>query len=160
VLIGSSAALTGPAAQLGTNLISGAEAAISEINDVGGINGRKLRMISYDDAYDPPKAVENTQKLINQDKVFALFNYVGTPTGVKVAPLVQEAQIPLVGMFTGAEAFRSPLQKYIFNIRGSYYEETELAIKYFAEDIGLKKVAVFYQADAFGLAGLEEQRWL
>jgi len=97
----------------GTNLISGAEAAISEINDVGGINGRKLRMISYDDAYDPPKAVENTQKLINQDKVFALFNYVGTPTGVKVAPLVQEAQIPLVGMFTGAEAFRSPLQKYI-----------------------------------------------
>ena len=155
ILIGSSAALTGSAGTLGTNLLSGAKVAISQINDNGGINGRKLVMISYDDQYDPPKAVENTQKLINEDKVFALFNYVGTPTGVKVAPIVQEAKIPLVGMFTGANAFRNPLQKYIFNIRGSYYQENELAIKYFVDDLGLKNVAVLYQADAFGLDGLE-----
>ncbi len=155
IRLGSSAALSGNAASLGTNLISGANVAVSEINDAGGINGRKLKVISYDDQYDPPKAVENTQKLINEDKVFALFNYVGTPTGVKVMPVIAEAKIPLVGMFTGAEAFRNPLQRYIFNIRGSYYQETELATKYFVDNIGLKKVAVLYQADAFGLAGLE-----
>ncbi len=155
ILIGSSAALTGSAATLGTNLLSGANVAIKEINEAGGINGRQLKMVSYDDRYDPPKAVENTQKLINQDKVFALFNYVGTPTGVKVMPLVEEAKIPLVGMFTGAEVFRNPVQKYIFNIRGSYYQETELAIRYFVDNLGLKQVAVLYQADAFGLAGLE-----
>ncbi len=155
IILGSVSALSGVAASLGTNLISGAKVAIGEINDAGGINGRQLKMISYDDQYDPPKAVENTQKLINQDKVFALFNYVGTPTGVKIMPLVEEAKIPLVGMFTGAEIFRNPLQKYIFNIRGSYYQETELAIKYFVDNLGLNNVAVFYQADAFGLAGLE-----
>lgn len=155
ILIGSSSALTGSAASLGSNLISGAKAAIGEINASGGINGRQLKMVSYDDQYDPPKALENTQKLINQDKVFALFNYVGTPTGVKVMPIVQEAQIPLVGMFTGAEVFRNPVQKYIFNIRGSYYQETELSTKYFVDNLGLKNIAVFYQADAFGLAGLE-----
>lgn len=155
ILLGSSSALSGPAASLGTNLISGANVALNEINDTGGINGRTLKMISYDDQYDPPKAVENTQKLINQDKVFSLFNYVGTPTGVKIMPLLQEGQIPLVGMFTGAEVFRDPLQKYIFNVRGSYYQETELATRYFVSDLGFKSVAVFYQADAFGLAGLE-----
>jgi ABC-type branched-subunit amino acid transport system substrate-binding protein len=158
ILLGSSAALSGNAASLGTNIISGAKIAVSEINEAGGINGRKVRFISYDDQYDPPKAIENTQKLINENKVFALFNYVGTPTGVKVAPIVAEAQIPLVGMFTGAHAFREPVQKYIFNIRGSYYQETELVTKYFVDDGGLKNIAVLYQADAFGLDGLEGEK--
>lgn len=155
ILLGSSSALSGSAARLGIDLLSGAQAAIKEINDSGGINGRMLRVISYDDQYDPPKAVENTQRLINEDKVFALFNYVGTPTGVKVVPVVAEAKIPLVGMFTGAHAFRDPLQEYIFNIRGSYYQETELAVRYFVDDLGFKDIAVLYQADAFGLDGFD-----
>jgi branched-chain amino acid transport system substrate-binding protein len=155
ILLGSSSALSGPAARLGINLIAGAQVALREINDAGGINGRQLKMVSYDDQYDPPKTVLNTQKLINDDKVFALFNYVGTPTGVKILPLVNEARIPLVGMFTGAEIFRSPVQPFIFNVRGSYFQETELATKYFVTDLGHKNIAVFYQADAFGLAGLE-----
>ncbi|MEK7530251.1 MAG: ABC transporter substrate-binding protein [Patescibacteria group bacterium] len=155
ILLGSSSALSGPAASLGTNLISGANVAIREINEAGGVNGRILKLVSYDDQYDPPKAVENTQKLINEDKVFVLFNYVGTPTGVKVMPVVADAKVPLVGMFTGAEAFRNPLQRYIFNIRGSYYQETELATRYFVDNLGLKKIAVLYQADAFGIAGFE-----
>src|SRR5882757_2151335 len=99
ILLGSSAALSGNAADLGLNLLSGSKVAVEQINAAGGINGRQLKIVSYDDAYDPPQAIVNTQKLINQDKVFALFSYVGTPTGVAVLPIVAEAKIPLVGMF-------------------------------------------------------------
>jgi len=155
ILIGSSSALSGHAGQLGTRYINGAMARINQINEEGGIYGRKIRVISYDDQYDPPKAVENTQKLINEDKVFALFNYVGTPTAVQVIPIVEEAKVPLVGLFTGANVLREPVNKYIFNIRASYYQEIEHAIKYFVDKLGLKKVAVFYQADDYGMDGLE-----
>ncbi len=155
ILIGSSSALSSHAGQLGTRYINGAMARINQINEEGGIYGRKIRVISYDDQYDPPKAVENTQKLINEDKVFALFNYVGTPTAVQVIPIVEEAKVPLVGLFTGANVLREPVNKYIFNIRASYYQEIEHAIKYFVDKLGLKKVAVFYQADDYGMDGLE-----
>ncbi|MFA4890600.1 MAG: ABC transporter substrate-binding protein [Candidatus Paceibacterota bacterium] len=155
VLLGSSSALSGHSGYLGTNYLHGAMARINQINEEGGINGRQIKVISYDDQYDPGQCVVNTQKLINDDKVFALFNYVGTPTGVKAVPIIEEAKIPLVGMFTGANAFREPLKKYVFNIRASYYQETEVAIEHFVNHLGLKKVAVFYQADAYGLDGLE-----
>ncbi len=155
IILGSSSALTGHAGHLGINYIHGALSRINDINNEGGIHGRKIRVISYDDQYDPPKCIKNTQKLINEDKVFALFNYVGTPTSVKVIPIVEEAKIPLVGLLTGAHTLREPLRKYIFNIRGSYYQETELAVEHFVEHLGLKRIAVFYQADSYGLDGLE-----
>ena len=155
ILIGSSSALSGHAGQLGTNYIHGAMTRINQINEEGGIYGRTIRVISYDDQYDPPKAVENTQKLINEDKVFALFNYVGTPTAVMVIPIVEEAEVPLIGLFTGANVLREPVKKYIFNIRASYYQEIEHAMKYFVDKLGLNKVAVFYQADAYGMDGLQ-----
>ena len=128
---------------------------INQVNEEGGIYGRTIRVISYDDQYDPPKAVENTQKLINEDKVFALFNYVGTPTAVMVIPIVEEAEVPLIGLFTGANVLREPVKKYIFNIRASYYQEIEHAMKYFVDKLGLNKVAVFYQADDYGMDGLQ-----
>ncbi|HDQ39447.1 MAG TPA: hypothetical protein ENN39_00215, partial [Desulfonatronum sp.] len=102
----------------------------------------------------PPRCVFNTQKLINEDKVFALFNYVGTPTSVKIIPIVEEAKIPLLGLFTGANALREPFKRYIINVRASYYQETGAMVKHFVEDLGIAKIAVFFQDDDYGFDGL------
>ena len=154
IVIGSSSALTGHASFLGTQYTHGSLAYINEINAEGGIHGRKIRLITYDDQYDPSKTVAYTQKLVLEDKVFILFDYVGTPTSVKIISMVDEANIPLLGLFTGAEELRTPFRPHIFNVRASYYQETEAAVNYFVQKLGLKKIAVFYQDDAFGLAGL------
>lgn len=155
IRIGSSLALSGHASFLGTQTLLGAMSYIKHVNDTGGVHGRKLNLISYDDEYDPPRCVANTQKLIIDDQVFALFCYVGTPTTVKIIPLVDEAHIPLLGMFTGANALREPFHRYIVNVRASYYQETTEAVRRFVEDLGLSKIAVFYQYDAYGFDGLK-----
>ncbi|MFH1191464.1 MAG: ABC transporter substrate-binding protein [Candidatus Omnitrophota bacterium] len=154
IIIGSSAALGGEASFLGTQLIHGSLAYINEINAKGGVHGRKIRLISYDDQYNPSKTIANTQQLIDVDKVFALFDYVGTPTTVKIIDLVHQAEIPLLGIFSGAEELRTPFRPQIFNIRDSYYSEVEEATSYFVDTLGLKKIAVMYQEDDFGLAVL------
>jgi len=155
IILGSSSALSGHAGYLGTSYLHGAMARVNQINEEGGVNGRKIKVISYDDQYDPSKCVVNTQKLINEDKVFSLFNYVGTPTAVEVIPIVEEAKIPLVGLFSGANIFRQPVKKYIFNIRASYYKEAEAAVELFVDRLNLKRIAIFYQADSYGMDGLE-----
>lgn len=155
ILIGSSLALSGHASYLGKQTMLGAMSYIKHVNALGGVHGRKIRLIPYDDKYDPPLCVANTQKLIIDDAVFALFCYVGTPTTVKIIPMVEEAGIPLVGMFTGANALREPFHRYIINVRASYYQETEEAVRRFVEDLGLKRIAVFYQYDAYGFDGLK-----
>lgn len=155
ILIGSSLALGGHAGYLGTQSLHGALAYLNTINELGGVQGRKIRLITYDDAYDPAKCVYYTQKLIVEDMVFALFCYVGTPTTVKIIPLVAEARIPLVGMFTGAHALREPFHRYIINVRASYYQETGAAVEYMVEKLGIHRVAVFYQYDAYGFDGLK-----
>jgi len=154
IVIGSSSALTGHAGYLGTQTIHGALAYINYINENGGVHGRNITLISYDDQYDPPQTVYNTQKLIIEDNVFLLFNYVGTPTSVKVIKIVEEARIPLIGLFTGAHALREPLSRYIINIRASYYQETEKIVDYMINELGIKDIAVFYQYDAYGFDGL------
>jgi ABC-type branched-subunit amino acid transport system substrate-binding protein len=106
VLLGSSLALKGHASFLGTQTFRGAMSYLNHINDQGGVHGRHIKVIAYDDSYDPPMCIANTQKLIIDDQVFALFCYVGTPTTVKVLSLIEEARIPLLGMFTGANALR------------------------------------------------------
>jgi ABC-type branched-subunit amino acid transport system substrate-binding protein len=155
ILVGSSLALGGHAGYLGTQTLHGALAYIRHVNQQGGIHGRRLRVIAYDDGYDPPRCVTNTQKLIVHDKVFTLFCYVGTPTTVKILPLVEDARIPVVGMFTGANALREPLNRYLINVRASYYQETGAAVKHLVESMNLKKIAVFYQYDAYGFDGLK-----
>jgi branched-chain amino acid transport system substrate-binding protein len=154
ILIGASLALRGHAGYLGTETLHGAMAYIEHINATGGIHGRRLKVIAYDDGYDPPRCLYNTQRLLTEDQVFALFCYVGTPTTVKILPLVAEARIPLVGMFTGAHALRDPLQPYVINVRASYYQETGAAVRHLVEDLGLKRIGVFYQYDAYGFDGL------
>lgn len=154
ILIGSSLALEGHAGYLGTQTLNGALAYIRYVNETGGVHGRRIRVISYDDGYDPPRCVLNTQKLIVEDRVFALFCYVGTPTTVKIRPLVEEARIPLVGMFTGANALREPPSRYLINVRASYYQETGAAVRYLVEKRRVERIAVFYQYDAYGFDGL------
>ncbi|MFO7555926.1 MAG: ABC transporter substrate-binding protein [Desulfobacterales bacterium] len=155
ILIGSSLALEGHAGYLGTQTLHGALSYLNYVNENGGIHGRKIKVVTYDDGYDPPRCQTNTQKLIIQDKVFALFCYVGTPTTVKIIPIIEEAKIPLVGMFTGANALRDPLHRYIINVRASYYQETAAMVKHLVEDLDIKKIGVFYQYDAYGFDGLK-----
>lgn len=154
IVIGSSLALGGHAGYLGTQTLHGAMAYLQHINATGGINGRRIRLVTYDDGYDPPQCLVNTQRLLIDDRVFSLFCYVGTPTTVRVLPLIEEARIPLVGMFTGANALREPLNRYLINVRASYYQETAAAVRYLVERLNIRDIAVFYQYDAYGFDGL------
>jgi len=153
IVIGQCAALSGPAAGLGAGMKIGLLAAIDEANAKGGIHGRKIRLISVDDGYEPEKCVDCTAKLID-DGVFALAGYVGTPTSKVAAPIAQEAKVPLVGLFTGADLLRRPVQRYVVNIRASYDDETEALVARLVDQTGKKRIAVFYQDDSFGLSGL------
>ncbi len=155
VTVGSSLALSGHASYLGRQTLYGALAYIQAVNDAGGVVGRKIKVIALDDGYDPPRCVANTQKLIVEDQVFCLFSYVGTPTTLKIIPLLEEANVPLVGSFTGADALRVPFRRPIINIRASYYQETAAAARHIVEDLGLTRVAIFYQYDAYGFDGLK-----
>lgn len=154
VVFGSSLALSGHAGYLGTQALRGAMCYINEINAAGGVNGRTIRIIAYDDAYDPPQCLSNTQRLIVDDQVFGLFSYVGTPTTVKITPFLDKVRIPLLGMVTGANALRVPFDRHIINVRASYYQETETAVAHMVNDLGLTRIAVFYQYDAYGFDGL------
>jgi ABC-type branched-subunit amino acid transport system substrate-binding protein len=152
VTIGMCNALTGPASALGTGMKKGSMVYFEKVNKAGGVHGRKVRVISYDDGYEPKNTVEQTRKLIQQDRVFALFGYVGTPTSSAVLPLINEARIPFWGPFTGAEFLRTPVNRHIFNVRGSYFDEAETQVHYLTETRGIKRIAIFYQNDAYGLA--------
>ena len=154
VTVGSSLALGGHAAFLGTETLRGAQAYLNFVNDHEGVNGRTIRLIAYDDGYDPPRTLANTLHLVRTDRVFALFSYVGTPTTIEALPLIQEARVPLVGIFSGAQRLRSPFQPYVVNIRGSYYQETDMMVRHLVEDLGMRRIAVFYQYDSYGLDGL------
>jgi branched-chain amino acid transport system substrate-binding protein len=153
ILVGQSAAFSGPAAELGREMRDGAKAYFDLVNSEGGVFGRKIEMKSLDDGYEPDRAAANTKKLVNDEKVFALLAYVGTPTSEAALPIFTEAKVPFVGPFTGAELLRSPFNRYIFNVRASYYDETEKIIKQLVS-IGIKNIAVFYQNDSYGTAGL------
>ena len=155
ILIGSSLALGGHASFLGTQYLHGAMCLIEQTNKDGGIHNRQIKVIAYDDGYDPPRCVNNTKRLIFKDKVFCLFCYVGTPTTVKIIDIVEENKIPLLGLFTGADKLRFPFRHYIFNVRSSYYQETNAVVRYFVEEKGLRRVAVFYQYDDYGFDGLK-----
>ncbi len=153
ILLGQAAVFSGPAAQLGIQMRNGVKAYLDYINDKGGVHGRKVELVAEDDFYESARAPAASKKLIDEHKVFALIGYVGTPTGVAHLPVVTQAKVPLVGMFTGAEVLRVPFNRYIFHVRASYYDETEKIVEQILS-VGGRNVAVFYQNDAYGLAGL------
>ena len=152
LVLGQSAAFTGPAAQLGIQMNKGAQIYFDRVNAQGGINGHRIELRILDDGYEPDRCKANTEKFI-KDEVFALFGYVGTPTSVAAMPVFNEAKMPFFGPFTGAEALRDPFSRNIFHVRASYYDETGLIVKQLTA-LGLNKIAVFYQNDAYGKAGL------
>ncbi len=155
IRFGQSAAFEGPASELGQSMRNGILAAFQEINQAGGINGRRLTLTSYDDGYNPSKAIENANKLIEIDDVFALIGGVGTPTAKVIQPISTEKNVPFIGPFTGASFLRNTDFHNVVNIRASYEQETEAWIERLTKDLGLSRVAVFYQDDSFGRAGLK-----
>ena len=154
ILLGQSAAFSGPAAQLGIQMNIGTKAYLDHINARGGVYGRKIALKTRDDRYEANLCADATTKLIEEDKVFALISYVGTPTTAAAMPIVTKAKVPLVGPFTGAELLRTPVNRYIFNVRASYYDETEKIVDLLVSN-GNTNIAVFYQDDNYGLAGLK-----
>lgn len=153
ILIGSCSALEGPSHSLGAETVAGAKAYFSMINEEGGVNGRKLKLIAYDDSYDPAKTQVCFNQLMN-DKVFALGFFVGTPTAVKYVPMAESAKVPLIGLFTGAQTLYTPLRHWVVNVRASYYDETREQIEGAWDSLGYRKIGVIYPEDAFGAAVL------
>ena len=154
IVIGSCSALEGPSHFLGTETINGATAYFDLINDTGGVDGRKLKLVAYDDSYDPAKTQTCFDRLMSQ-KVFALAFFVGTPTAVKYVPMAEAAKIPLVGLFTGAQTLYTPLRHWIVNVRASYFDETREQMDGVRKKLGYKKIGVIYPDDAFGVAVLD-----
>jgi branched-chain amino acid transport system substrate-binding protein len=154
IVFGQAAALDGPASALGLGMKMGLEAAFAEVNKAGGVKGRKLELKSIDDGYEPTKSIEAAKKLLEEDKVFALVGAVGTPTAAATQPIATAAGAPFIGAFTGAEFLREPHKPMVLNIRSSYFQETEAMVEHLTKDLGATKIAIMYQDDAFGQAGL------
>lgn len=151
LVLGQSAPFSGPSAQLGIQFNQGAKLFLDQYNAQPG--RRNLVIKNLDDGYEPDRCAANTQKFIEED-VFALFGYVGTPTSLAALPLAVKDKVPFVAPFTGAMSLREPFQKNVFHLRASYNDETALMVKQLTH-LGLKKIAVFYQNDAYGKAGLD-----
>src|SRR5438067_7304897 len=153
ILFGQSAALEGPAAALGLGMREGILAAFHEVNAAGGVKGRRLELVSRNDGYEPDKAIEDTSQLIKADKVFALIGEVGTPTSKAAQPIATSAGVPFIGPFTGAGFLRDASLGTVINVRASYDQETEAWVEHLTTDLGISRIALFYQDDSFGLAG-------
>ena len=153
IVFGQSAALSGPAAELGRNMNLGIRAAFEEANRSGGIQGRQLKLLVRDDGYEPEAAVANTRELIAHG-VFGLIGAVGTPTSNAAEPIASGASVPYIGPFTGAELLRGKDQRYVVNVRASYYQETEEMVERLTADLGFRRIAILYQDDSYGKAGL------
>lgn len=158
VVFGQSAAFSGPARDLGNGMRLGIEAAFAEVNESGGVHGRQLDLVSFDDAYEPEAAIDNTQRLINNGDIFALIGAVGTPTSRSAVPVAAAAEIPYMAPFTGAAFLRDPQWGNVINLRASYNQETEEMVARLVSELGIERIAVMYQDDSFGQAGYNGAR--
>jgi branched-chain amino acid transport system substrate-binding protein len=154
IKLASCSALDGPARLLGIDTVMGATAYLDQINDAGGVNGRKIQLLAFDDGYDPARA-DSCFNRLKTEKVFAAGFFVGTPTAAKYVPMAQAEKLPVVGLFTGAQLLYEPLKHYIVNVRASYYDETREQVSNLWEEVGAHKIAVLYQDDAFGKTVLD-----
>jgi len=158
VRIGMSAALKGTASGLGTELYRGAQAYYDEVNLRGGVHGRAITVVALDDNYEPNPCIKNTIQLLEKEQVFALSNYVGTPTLTRALPVIKryaEQQVVLVGNFTGAQPQReAPYADQVFNIRASYRQEMMALVERFWS-LGARSFGVYYQIDAYGRSGTD-----
>ncbi len=150
------APLTGSAKELGRQMKLGVEAAFNTINDAGGVNGRQLHLVALDDGYEPTRTVTAMQELFEKQQVFGIIGNVGTPTAVVAVPYALDKKMLFFGAFTGAGLLRrDPPDRYVFNYRASYAEETAAVVKYLVKVRKLRpeQIAVFAQQDAYGDAG-------
>ncbi len=152
VVLGTSVPLTGHASYLGHSIVAGMKAYFKHVNSQGGVHGRSVELIVYDDAYNPPLMISNVQSLIVEDKVDALISLIGTPTTLAVVRKSQKYEVPLLFPFTGAVELRYPSRENVVNLRPGYRMECAASVDYFIKK-GRKRVAVFYQNDAYGLNG-------
>ena len=153
ILIGQTAGYTGIVAGSVAETAAGARLYIDYVNANGGVKGRKIRLDSMDDAYDPKKAIENAKLLIKDKKVFAMFLTRGTPITEAILPLIKETGTPLIAPSTGAITFHTPVNPLVFNVRSTYQLEGEKAIAQLVSQ-GIKKIAVIHVDDSFGKDGL------
>lgn len=154
IVLGQAAALTGPSAELGLGMKVGLEAAFAEANRAGGIKGRKLELKSVDDGYEPTRSIDVVKKLLADDKVFSIIGTVGTPTAAAIQPIANDAGVPVIGAFTGAEFLREPYKPLVMNVRATYFQETEAMVEHLTRDLGYTRIGIMYQDDAYGQAGL------
>jgi ABC-type branched-subunit amino acid transport system substrate-binding protein len=156
IVVGVSNVQSGPSSDLGHELVLGSQSYFDLVNKDGGIHGRRISILLKDDEYEPDPAVKNTNELIELDKVFFLFDYIGTPTLTRTLPLLryyQSDNIVNVAPLTGADPQRlPPYNQFVFNIRASYREETRSLVRYFYSK-GYRKLGIFAQADAYGKSG-------
>ena len=150
IRLGMVNAQSGPAAGLGKGMYAGAQAYFARVNAAGGVHGRKISLLLRDDSYEPARTAEHTRQLIASGAVFALFGYVGTPTSRAAMPIALQAEVPYLFPFTGAEVLRKPVHPWVFNVRASYFDETEVMVERMTGDLGLRKVALLMQDDSFG----------
>jgi len=153
ILIGSCSALDGPARFLGMETNVGAMAYLNQINAQGGVFGRKIQLLAFDDGYEPDRAENCFRRLLKED-VFSAGFFVGTPTAAKYVPLAEANKVPVIGLFTGAELLYTPLKHHVLNVRASYYDETHEQVENLWNVLGIHKIGVIYQDDAFGQAVL------
>lgn len=155
IKVGQSCALSGSSKKLGIDISTGMNTYFSKVNASGGINGRKITLISKDDGYEPARAKENSVALIENDSVFLLMGEVGTPTSKAVYPYTKVNNILFFAPLTGAEYLRKPFKPNVFNIRASYFQEMETLVNHLVSNQKKKKIACFYQNDSYGKAGLD-----
>jgi len=158
IVFGQAVPLSGGAKELGRQMKTGVEVAFAGVNEAGGVNGRKLRLVSMDDGYEPAKNQVVMKELAENQKVFGYVGNVGTPTAAVAIPYALEKKMLFFGAFTGASLLRKePPDRYVFNYRASYAEETAAAVKYLIEVRRIKptEIAVFAQNDKYGDAGFD-----
>src|SRR6195256_4517790 len=146
ILIGQSASLTGTTAEVGRQVRDGALAYLETVNRLGGINGRKIELITLDDAGQTKVGEANTKKLIEENRVFLLFGYTGRNTSEAALPIIDAANIPFFGAATGGESIHGAFNRNVFNVRGSYKLET-LALVNYLVITGQTKIGMIYHKD-------------
>ena len=156
IVFGMAAAFSGSAKELGRQMKLGVESAFSATNAAGGINGRQLRLVAIDDGYEPSRTVDAMKLLFEKDQVFGIIGNVGTPTAMVALPYALERKMLFFGAFTGAGLLRrDPPDRYVFNYRASYAEETDAVVRYLVRVRRLRpeQIAVFAQEDGYGDSG-------
>lgn len=155
IMFGQVAALEGPASALGKGMRDGLLAAFAEANKAGGVEERKLELVSEDDGYEPRTAIRATKRLVAGEQNFALIGAVGAHTAAAAKPVAELNGVPFIGAMSGADSLRVPFQRNVVNLRASYQQEAEVLVDRLAKDLGINRIAILFQDDSFGRAGYE-----